>query len=715
MNEKKNLKFLGKSEENIELIGTQITEFKKHGISVDMLKNTVDNTENKYLKCKMEDMLLVYNKFQNNIQDKYIDENDVLTILSENIDKTNFFNDTIIYIDEFAGFTKQEYEIIRKLLNLASNVNITVCTDSLNLDKNPEVDIFYSNKQTAKKLIELAKEENIKILNPIVIQNKNARFKSKELQHLEENLYNIPQKKFEDELKDISIFLASNQYSEIEHVASEIVKLVKEKNYRYNDISIITKNLEGYSNLCKVIFEQYDIPVFIDEKKDLSDNILVKYILAVLEIFSKNWSHEAVFNYLKTGFIQIEQSEIYELENYCLRWGIKQNKWYNADWNFCDENENNQDKIQRMKVLRQIIVEPLLKLKKEIESSKDVTTITKSLYNFLIENKIDKQLEEKIKYNEAQGKNEIASEYKISFKVLLDVLDEIVLVFSNEKITFDKYMQILKIGLGNSGLGKIPASLDQVIMGDVDRSRSHKVKAIFIIGLNDGAFPSINRNEGYFNDKDREYFKESGIELAKGTLENLYEDNFNIYKAFTTAEEKLYLSYASSDSEGKSLRPSIIIAKIKKIFLKIKENSDIIEKDFLIANEKIAFEKLLMKLRDLKDGEEIEDIWYIIFAYFYNNVEWKFKLENSIKGIYFTNCPTDISKESIDKLYGNILKTSISRLEKYRACPFSYYLKYGLKISEKNTFKVSAIDTGSFMHEVVDEFFNEIKRSRHKN
>ncbi len=106
MNEKKNLRFLGKSDENIELIGTQITEFKKHGITVDLLKESVSNTDNIYLKCKMEDMLLVYDRFQNNIKDKYIDENDVLTILSEKIEETTFLNDAIIYIDEFVRIYK---------------------------------------------------------------------------------------------------------------------------------------------------------------------------------------------------------------------------------------------------------------------------------------------------------------------------------------------------------------------------------------------------------------------------------------------------------------------------------------------------------------------------------------------------------------------------------------------------------------------------------
>lgn len=185
--------------------------------------------------------------------------------------------------------------------------------------------------------MDIAKDEDIKIENPQFIENKNARFKSEQLLHLEQNLYNIKQKKYELEPKDLSIFLANNQYSEVEYIASKIIKLVREEGYRYKDISIITKNLDNYSNLCKAIFNKYNIPIFIDEKKDLSDNILVKYILSILDIFSKNWSHESVFNYIKTGFIEIEQEEIYKLENYCLKWGIKQSKWYKSEWNFHDD------------------------------------------------------------------------------------------------------------------------------------------------------------------------------------------------------------------------------------------------------------------------------------------------------------------------------------------------------------------------------------------
>ena len=175
----------------------------------------------------------------------------------------------------------------------------------------------------------------------------------------------MPYKTYKEEPKNIKMFLANNQYTEIEHIASEIVKLVRNENYRYKDISVITKNLNLYSSLIKVIFASYNIPVFIDEKKELSENILVKFLIAVLEICNKNWSYEAVFNYLKTGFVNIDKEEIFKLENYCIRWGIKGNKWYKEDWNYVGKDEYTEEELARLNELRKMIVTPFRKLQEK--------------------------------------------------------------------------------------------------------------------------------------------------------------------------------------------------------------------------------------------------------------------------------------------------------------------------------------------------------------
>ena len=706
-NNQKNLKFLGKSDENIDLSMRAITEFKKHGVSVDDLLSEISGVEDLYLKNKLQDMSLIYKEFEDKISESYIEDTDLLTLLAENLDKVDLVKNSIIYIDEFSGFTYQEYQVIKEFLRLAKEVNITICTDNLDFNTNPDIDIYYPNKLTVKKLLNLAKENDIG-LDEFVHLEKGLRFKTEELQFLSSNLYSNNSTIYGKDVENLSLFLAKNEYSEVENVAKKIEELIRKENMRYRDISIITKNIENYSSLVRAIFREYDIPVFIDEKRDLNQNIIVQYVLSILEVLSKNFSTEAVFSYIKLGFFDYEKEEIFKLENYCNKWGIKQNKW-KKDFTYELEIESKKKEVERLNEIRKEIIEPLLKLQEEIKKNRTVKNITIALYNFIINQNIEEKISKKISELEEKDLLDLAKEYKESYEIIIDIFDKMVLIFDDEKITIDKYQKIFKIGLKNSGLGKIPGTADQVILGDVDRSRSHKVKAVFILGLNDGVFPSSNKDEGFLNDSDREILKQDGIELANGTIDNLYEDKFNIYKAFTTAEEKLYLSYSSSDKDGKSLRPSVLISQIKKMFPKMKEESDVINKKYEIVNKKVTYEELIENIAKIKNREKIDEIWYQIYNYYKGQEEWNKKLTSDMQGLNYTNLPEKIKQENIDKLYGNTLKTSISRLEKYRGCPFSYYLQYGLKLKEKETLKVQSFNTGSFMHETIDSFFKVVR------
>ncbi len=703
--QKENLNFLGKTDKNLDLSLRMITELKKNNITVSALEENINNIEDNYLKLKLQDINLLYNEFNNFISNKYLDDEDLLTIVKDKIKASEMFKNSYIYIDEFAGFTKQEYGIIEELLKLANTVNITMSTDSLEKSLCDESDIFIENKNTILKLKKIANTNNIEILNPVEL-TKSYRYKSKELKHLVENLYALNSKKYEEECKDIKLFLANNNYSEIEYIANNIVELVRENGYRYKDISVITKETEGYSSLIKSIFKKYNIPVFIDEKKDLNQNILVKYIIAILDIFAKNWSIEAIFNYLKTGFSNLENSDVFILENYCKKCGITGLKKFSAEWNIVTENKED---IERLNNIKNQVIKPLLKFKEELGKNKTVKDITKSLYTFLEENNIKENLLNKIDEFNKNGMIELSNIYCTSWDLLIDILDELVLILGEEKISFENYTNLLKAGFNSSSLGKIPATLDEVIVGDVDRTRSGKKKVIFIIGINDGKFPSINKNEGFINDEERLLLREKGIELAKTTKEQIYDENFNIYKAFGVAEEKLYLSYCASDNEGKGLRKSVLINKVKKVFQNLQEESDIVQAKTYISSKDITFDLLLLNLRKCLNKEEIDPIWLEVYKIYSRDLEYKEKLEKAIQGFYYSNLGENMNQENLEKLYGDTLKTSISKLESYKRCPFSYYLKYGLKLSDRTELKLEKLDTGTLMHDIIDDFFELLK------
>ncbi len=355
--------------------------------------------------------------------------------------------------------------------------------------------------------------------------------------------------------------MLSQPYSEVEYVAKTIIELVREKEYRYKDISVITKNIDEYTNIVKAIFEKYEIPVFIDQKEDLSQNILVKYVLSILEIYAKSWSQDAVLAYIKTGFLPLEKEDIYNLENYCKKWGIKGNKWYKEDWKYDSLNKD----VEKLNELRRKIVEPLLKLKTSLDESKLAEEITTKLYRFLEENQIREKLEEKAEKLEQAGREDVANKYKSSWNILMQIFDEIVLIFSQDKMSFKQYKNILKVGLEFSSLGEIPQVIDQVIIGDTDRSRNHKAKVVFILGLNDGVFPVVNSGEGFLTHKDRKYLKQNGIELAKGTEKTCMKTNL-IYIELLQQQKKNYIYLMYQQIKNKAKRQSILISRIKKMF-----------------------------------------------------------------------------------------------------------------------------------------------------
>ena len=691
--QKDKLQYIKNSSNNIDLGIQTIKDFKKNVIKYQDIEGLIESVDKPLLKAKLQDVNIIYSEYEKCIQEKFLDEEDKISKLATSLESSTMFDNSDIYIDEFSGFTKQEYQVIAKLLKKARKVRLAICLDELN-EKN-KTDIFYFNKSAVEELIDIATECGVEVEKPIYL-NKQYKLKKPELKHLEQNLYAPTYAKYAGEVKNIKTILTLNPYEEIEYVAKNIIKLVRDEGYKYSDIAIIARNIDEVQSKVKAILGNNGIPVFIDNKEDLARSQFIKYILALLEILAKNWSQEAVISYIKSGFLKIDEDDIYKLENYVIKWGIQGSKWYKEDWKYEEENFNE---------LREKIVLPILDLKAKLEGQKTATNISKAIYSFLDKNDIYTQIEEKIKKYEESGNILLSKNCKASLENLIEVLDEIIYIFEDQKMSFEKYREILKIGLSYKELGNIPEVIDQVILGDIERSRSHEIKIAFILGVNDGNFPSINKIEGFLNDDDRETLKSLGKEIAKGSLELTYEDQFNIYKALTTAKEKLYLMYTSTDKDGATLRQSILITKIKRIFPNLKEESTILNSEPEITSKQATFQELLFELQKLKNGEQIDDIWYEVYNWYKTDPKWRNILEKAMIELKYLKTPEKISKENIEKLYGKTLKTSISKLETYRRCPFQYHLKYGLKLQEKEEFKVRAIDTGSFMHEVIEEFF----------
>lgn len=315
------------------------------------------------------------------------------------------------------------------------------------------------------------------------------------------------------------------------------------------------------------------------------------------------------------------------------------------------------------------------------------------------------------------GELNLAGEYGQIWNIVMGILDQAVELLGNERMGLERFLNILKIGLGEYKTGLIPPALDQVLVGNIERSKSHEVEALYILGVNDGVFPAPGIDEGILTDKDRCILQSLGLELAKDTRSKAFEDQYMVYSVLTTAGKYLKISVPIADHEGRTLRPSIIISRMRKLFLNITETNNIVCSDDendeleLVSCRESTYNKLLSVMRKSAEGHEIKPLWWDVYFWYESNKEWQDKCLIAKTALAYTNLVKPIGKEKVLKLYGNPIYSSVSRFETYASCPFAYYIQYGLKAKERKIFNLTPPDIGTFLHAVLEEFSRYVSES----
>ena len=710
---------ISKQQGFVGIVSKSITEFKKYNISEEILKEKELEIENKDLKEKVSDLASIYETFNESLHKGYIDSEDILSILAKKLKECALYNDAEIWVDEFTTFTPQQLEVLKVLAKQCKNVNITLCSDGEIQFTEGETDIFDVIKNTENRILKMMQENNISYKEPVNLNKKNIyRFKdSKELGHIEKYFFNYPFKIYKDDCKDIRLYKANNNYSEVEWVAQDILKLVRDKGYRYKDIAVVCREIDSYDKITSVIFNEYNIPYFLDKKREILSNPLVVLIISALEILVTNWSYESVFKYVKSGLITLETNFIDKLENYILANGIKGYKW-TRDLLTSQDEELTQEEIEIFEYMEEIR-RPIINLYNKIKGDVTVRKYCTALYEFLLEINAFETMDKWLDDFNNKGMQDKIKEYTQVPAIVMDMLDQAVEVLGDEVVDLKTFSKILISGFEEKEIGVIPMALDQVNIGDIARVKGRDVKALYIVGANDGVLPSANKDEGILSDEDRIELKSMGIELASDTRSRVFEEQFMVYTALTIPSNYLMITYPMADFEGKSLRPSIIIPRLKKILPRLKEESEIFNNN--LFNDKYhnitapvpTFNELIEALRREYEKEEIEPYWVETFKWFEENEEFKDRTKIIFNGLNYTNLVEKIPREKIKRLYSNDngrLMFSVSRIEKYAQCPFGYYVKYGLKAKDRKVYEFTAPDLGSFMHDILDQFTNKIRK-----
>ena len=694
----------------IEQLSNTISELFHYQIGTQQLKS-YQNNENisQKVKDKLFDLNTIMEGYQNFLKNNYISGDELLDLLAERLQIIPHWQDTEIWLDGFRGFTPQEYNIIKQLLRLSKRVTVTLTIDEYTFFQSsvPMFNGFFEPSVTAKKISEIARQLNCNIEQTVILKE-NKRTNKKGLLFLEKNYFRYYRKSTEQS-EGITLFAAANQYEEMTMVAQQIISLIKKEKYRYKDIAIVTNGLSLYEKSLRGILEEFDIPYFIDRKREIISHPLIECVRSILDALAYHFTYESMFRYLKTGYSLLTQEEIDNLENYVLAYGIKGKKWFKDTWEYGMQQKTEEEKAE-INLLKQKAISPFTELYQMAQNKKKHTLIdwSKALFNFL---QFVNASEKTIQMAQQTQTIEKAKEYQQIWSMLMKLLESAVEILGEENITIEEFYKIIEAGLEQSEMGIVPPTADSIIVGDIERSRLPEIKTLFVLGVNEGILPSPTEQGGIFTEGERENLIVQGAELAPSAKRKAFEEQYLIYKGFSQPSEELYISYCIADIEGKPLRPSSVIMKLKKMFPNLKEKSELDTLDYM-ATPKTAIHFLGEQMRNcfLSENNDMDDMWKDAYSYYNTNELWKEHISMLKRGLFAQETIEHISKKIVQKMYGNQINTSVSRLEKFCSCPFSFFAEYHLKAKQRQLYQLRIPDLGILFHEVMETFSKQLQQ-----
>ena len=708
----------------IHEVKSAISEFMQYGISTQDMDKLIASAEKRgALAMKLRDLKTLYRGFQDYIKDHFITTEETLDVLRRSLAKSKILQDSVVVFDGFTGFTPIQNRLIQELMRVCEETIVTVTIgakeDPYQMDG--EQKLFHLSKKTVADLVKLAAEAEVTRGEDVFVKGGSNRFtEAPALCYLEQNLFRYQYEPYTEKQQEIHMYEAISPREEVHQTALYIRKLIREEGLTYRDIAVVIGDLEGYASYVETEFGQLEIPCFLDRTRGIVLNPMIEYIKSALQLYIKDFSYDTVFHFLRSGMVDISREEVDELENYVIRTGARGYRTYSRlftrrteemqQGSGQEDTERAEETMERLNRIRQQFADTVEIL--HMGSRAKAGEYVSHLYDFLEQNHVQQKLLNYQQQFEQEGDLTKAREYAQIYRLVMDLLDQIYGLLGEEEISLQEFADILDAGFGEITVGTIPQNVDRIVVGDMERTRLKQVKVLFFLGVNDGNIPKNASKGGIISDMDREFLIESGTEMAPSPRQQMYIQRLYLYLNMTKPSERLYLSYAKVNSDGKGIRPSYLIDTVRKLFLQLAveypQNRSRIEQ---IEGRQEGARYLAEELREYADGtmqEEERQDFYLMYRAYEADPEGRDRLTAAAFRRYKES---GLSRIVARALYGRQLENSVSRLETYAACACRHFLQYGLSLREREEFGFEVSDMGNVYHAVLENFAGKLAES----
>lgn len=696
----------------IQMINDFISDCKRQNISPSDLKETLGDKEiDNLLKGKLGEIINIYEEYEKEISGKYNDNEDYISKYVESISESKFIKNKTVWIYGFDSITPKFLSAIIELAKYSRGVNIIINESNFGLDGIMTGMIIKSADMNGVPY------EYQKIGSEYLLEKSFDISKIEEVLFLKNALYDGRKIGTKGGIKIVE---SANPYYEAENAAAYIVKLIRDEGYRLKDIAIIANEEKEMQSIIKRTFSEYGLDVFSDSRDKITGNPAVIFVISLLKSVKSGINTAEIINILKSGISGFSEDEVLLMDSYLHKYRIRGSAWRKpfkyGDFEYGDEFKIILD-IERR------IYEKLEKLENIIEKAQNVENFISDFSTYLDEewNYTDNVLD-MIKNLEDSSNNSGAQIVSGSYEAIYKVLDQIKVIMRDDEFDIKSFIELYETGIVEVEIANIPPARDQLPVGTLIRTRPANIKAVVILGANEGILPLSKEPEGLFSIDEKKYFKKKEIKL--GTLDDIkeLEEKVALYRILSKPRERLYISYSLSSISGEDRKASSFVNEICDLF-DIEIEKDIVTRGFsldLVQGRQESLRHMMNYLNNRampeKDKEDERDmISSSLLAWYEKNEPSTAKTLRAVASS--DNKMKNLNSSLIMPLYGRKNKDmvlSASKMERFKYCPFRYFISYGIKPKEDREFCSDSRDIGNVFHECIMQVSRKLMDERAK-
>ena len=719
----------------VERVNMLISEMKRSEVSVDMLREVSESLEDSsFLKYKLKDIVTLFSLYEEAIAGKYLDSEDYITFYGDKMLDSSLVAASDVWVYGFDTFTPKNMLVLERILKTARSLNIVMTWedaaktppersakvdagdpsqsgdaawpgDAGFLAADDREDLFSLTGFVIRNLVEMAEDLNEEVTCQAITGFVRDNLWSKTMREI-----SVSQ---EDSLQEkdprITAVCTSNIYAEADRAAAYILQLVREHGYRFGDIVVVCNDTGLRSGVIRRTFVRWGIPVFIDQKRKVIQHPVVGFLLSLLEIIGSGYRDSAVMQLIKSGFLGFAEEEQDALENYVQQFKIRGTLW-KKPFSRMGDNYTAED-LNRFNELREQVVSVIETARDRIGKYNTAGEKIRGLYGFLADDfMMEDRIEAMAKAQQEAGFLDGAAETGQSWNVICRIFDQIVETVGEERLSGRALRQIVEAGLAEMEIGIVPVNPDSVLVGTMQRTRVGRVKALLVLGANEGLLPLQKTDEGLLSEREKAVLEEMDLEFSRTEDMVKQEERLAIYRTLSQPEERLYVSCSRIDETGGELRPSAVFRELENFLQSRAESDDSVvlgdledgEVTEIAVSPKGAISYLTDAFREyLEDGKLDEDWLYAGLWYGSHEPE---EMERIRRGMEFDNEQNALGGQLADALYRGdrrAIEASASRLEKYSGCPFAHFISYGLRPEDLRVFEMGPREIGDIYHECI--------------